>query len=114
MDLNGILTELGAVDEQLIGAAGHESDALGGLLDQRALLIEQAAATLGALHSVTAEQRQALARSERAGNALVRQLILVKHVLSSEIRQLEQEQRLWGAIRAVDSGQRSYQLDISG
>ncbi|MBL8178544.1 MAG: hypothetical protein JNK48_27980 [Bryobacterales bacterium] len=99
-NLNEILQELETVDADLAIADAWDLGRIAAVLERRNRLIGEATAAIDALRQPTAEQQIALRRSREAGVSAMRQLILAKHLLSSEIASLKQEQRLWDTVSA--------------
>jgi hypothetical protein len=112
-NLDALLAELGRVDRQLAGTA-EDFTALRQLLERRAVLIEQASSMIDSPRGATAEQKEILLQSERAGSSLMRQLIQARHILSRELSQLKQEHRLWDALTEGGMAVREIRLDVKG
>ncbi len=85
-------------DDALNSASLDDPDALFGCLNQRSKLILQATETIDDLrkrgHLVPPEAGAALKRSYERGDNTLRQLILAKHQIASQLTQLKQEQLL--------------------
>jgi len=90
--IDALFDDLQQTDASLLSAPMGEMDALGRLLKRRAALIERVVETIDTLRAATPEQHLALQRSHQAGSQTLRQLILAKHMLSSELSQLKREQ----------------------
>lgn len=99
-ELTEILQELETVDADLAKADAGDLGRIASVLQQRNRLIGQATSAIDALRQPTVEQQIALRRSREAGVTAMRQLILAKHMLSTEIASLKQEQRLWDTVSA--------------
>ncbi len=113
-ELNDILKELETVDADLAKTGNGDFARFSAVLEKRNRLIGQATAAIDALRQPTAEQQIALRRSREAGVAAMRQLILAKHLLSTEIASLKQEQRLWDTVSAQVSGAPQQRVDVKG
>ncbi|MCC6392560.1 MAG: hypothetical protein IT167_18310 [Bryobacterales bacterium] len=92
------LEQLEQADRELLAAGLGDFPVLEAALARRAAAIQQAAETMDALRQPTAEHHAALVRSHEAGAQAMRQLILAKHLLSTELALLRQEQRLWDSL----------------
>ena len=112
--LNQILAELESVDLDLAKAGASDLTRLAGILRTRNRLIGEATAAIDALRQPTVEQQTALRRSREAGIGAMRQLILAKHLLSTEIASLKQEQRLWDTVSAQVGHTAPPRVDIKG
>ena len=113
-ELSDILRELEGVDADLVRTDAGDTERLALVLEKRNSLIGVATAAMDALRHPTLEQQVALRRSREAGVTAMRQLILAKHLLSTEIGLLKQEQRLWDTVAAqVGRGERG-QVDVEG
>lgn len=99
-ELTEILQELETVDADLAKADAGDLGRIAAALERRNRLIGQATSAIDALRQPTVEQQIALRRSREAGVTAMRQLILAKHMLSTEIASLKQEQRLWDTVSA--------------
>lgn len=113
-ELKEILEELETVDTDLAKADAGDLERLATVLLKRNRLIGAATAAIDALRQPTAEQQIALRRSREAGVAAMRQLILAKHMLSTEIASLKQEQRLWDTVSAQVGPPASPRVDWEG
>lgn len=90
--------QLEQVDRELLAAGLGDFPALEATLAKRAAVIQQAAEAMDALRQPAAEHHAAFVRSREAGAQAMRQLILAKHLLSTELALLRQEQRLWDSL----------------
>ena len=113
-ELNEILQELETVDRDLAKADAGDLGRLAAVLQTRNRLIGEATAAIDALRQPTVEQQIALRRSREAGVAAMRQLILAKHLLSTEIASLKQEQRLWDTVSAQVGPAVPLRVDVEG
>jgi len=111
-ELNDILKLLDAVDGDLAKAGAGDLDHVAGVLGKRNALIGQAIAAIDALRQPTPEQHIALRRSREAGVTAMRQLIMAKHLLSTEIASLKQEQRLWDTVSAQVKAEPNPRVDF--
>jgi hypothetical protein len=84
------------------------------ILAQRNALIAQITAAIPAIPAPTAAQQTALRRSSEAGVTAMRQLILSKHLFSTELASLMQEQRLWDTIAAQVTTPARPRIDVAG
>ena len=114
MDLDQILEQLHTVDNELAEAGLTDLDSVGAVLARRNQLISQATATIDSLRQPTPEQQTALRRSREAGVSAMRHLILAKHILSTEIASLKQEQRLLTAVASQLNTSPRRQFDLEG
>lgn len=113
-ELNEILQELETVDADLAKADAGDLERLAAVLQKRNRLIGEATAAIDALRQPTAAQQLALRRSREAGVTAMRQLILAKHLLSTEIASLKQEQRLWDTVSAQVGHSGPPRVDVEG
>lgn len=113
-ELNEILKQLEVVDTALVTADPGDLPRITAVLEKRNHLIGRATAAIDALRQPAPEQQIALRRSREAGVTAMRQLILAKHLLSSEIASLKQEQRLWDTISGQVDGAATPRVDIKG
>lgn len=113
-ELKEILEELETVDADLAKADAGDLERLAAVLQKRNRLIGAATAAIDALRQPTVEQQIALRRSREAGVAAMRQLILAKHMLSTEIASLKQEQRLWDTVSAQVASPAPPRVDWEG
>lgn len=113
-ELNDILRELEGVDADLVKTDTGDLEKIAAVLQRRNRLIGEATAAIDALRQPTAEQQIALRRSREAGVTAMRQLILAKHLLSTEIGLLKQEQRLWDTMSAQMGKEERGRVDVEG
>ena len=113
-ELNDILRELEGVDADLVKTDASDLEKIAAVLQRRNRLIGEATAAIDALRQPTAEQQIALRRSREAGVTAMRQLILAKHLLSTEIGLLKQEQRLWDTVSAQVGKEGRGRVDLEG
>ncbi len=92
-----LFEQLEQADRELLAAGFGDFPALEATLARRAAAIQQAVETMDALRPA-AGHHAALVRSREAGAQAMRQLILAKHLLSTELALLRQEQRLWDSL----------------
>ena len=90
--------QLEQVDRELLAAGLGDFPTIEAMLAKRAAVIQQATQAMDALRQPTAEHHAALVRSREAGAQAMRQLILAKHLLSTELSLIRQEQRLWDSL----------------
>ncbi|MCC6340899.1 MAG: hypothetical protein IT166_01805 [Bryobacterales bacterium] len=90
--------QLEQADRELLAAGFGDFPALEATLARRAAAIQQAMEDMDALRRPAAGHHAALVRSREAGAQAMRQLILAKHLLSTELALLRQEQRLWDSL----------------
>src|SRR5215813_5243099 len=83
-----LLESLRSIDNQLAAAPAGDFGSLESLLAQRARLLEQLTPLLGAQHLHDLEA------SHVAGLKAMRNLILTRHMIATEIAQLSQERHL--------------------
>lgn len=113
-ELNDILHQLETVDADLAKSNLGDLDSVAAVLEMRSRLIGQATAAIDALRQPTPAQEIALRRSRESGVTAMRQLILAKHLLSTEIASLKQEQRLWDTVSAQVKAPPRPLLDVEG
>ena len=113
-ELNTILRELEDVDADLVKADVGDLEKLALVLQKRNRVIGEATAAMNALREPSAEQQIALRRSREAGMTAMRQLILAKHLLSTEIASLKQEQRMWDTVSAQVGREERGRVDVEG
>ncbi len=115
--LSMMVEDLAAADNDLSLAATGDFVELQALLTRRGVLLEAIARRLEqhgqGTDPVAPRQREALEASSLAGARALRQLIVAKHMLASELNQLRQMERLTDAICAGSSHARG-RLDIQG
>ncbi len=106
MSLQQTLAQLSELDHALKQTATGDFDALAGRLERRAGLVRAAAAEITRLRDAAqpppSGAREALEKSSQAGMHAMRQIILAKHMLSTELGRLKQEQRLLEALSSAE------------
>jgi hypothetical protein len=113
-ELNDIMRELESVDTDLVKTDVGDLEKLALVLEKRNRLIGVATAAMDALRQPNVEQQIALRRSREAGVTAMRQLILAKHLLSTEIASLKQEQRMWDTVSVQVGREERGRVDVEG
>lgn len=105
--LDGQLSELAALDRTLKQTALGDVEALSKHVERRTALVQAAAAEIARLRQAGSvppvSTRAALERSMSDGMQSIRQIILAKHMLATELGRLKQEQRLLDALADQES-----------
>lgn len=96
------LEVLQAADAEMNSIHTGDLDRLQASIERRALLIQNAVGEMEQMRRaglpVPAEARQALEQSMKSGMHSMRQIILAKHMLATELGRLKQERQLLGAL----------------
>ncbi len=102
MNLEEALVQLARLDAAIRNLDTGDTGRLSVHLAERAELVQAAASEIarlrGEAQAIPAGTREALERSSSAGMHGMRQLILAKHMLATELGKLKQEQRLFDAL----------------
>lgn len=102
-----VLEQLAASDAEMNAAEMGDLARLEASIGRRAGLIQSAVDQMERLRRsgepVAVETRQGLEQSARAGMQTIRQIILAKHMLATELARLKQEQQLLGALAGEES-----------
>lgn len=100
--LTSHLAELGALDRALKQTALGDLPELTERIERRTAVVHAAAAEITRLRQAGSAPppsvRAALEQSSRDGMQTIRQIILAKHLLATELGRLKQEQRLLEAL----------------
>lgn len=105
--------QLEAIDRELCQTPAGDLDALQRIIEKRAAVIQQTVALLDHLRAEDRDEfRSALRQSLHAGQNGLRQLILAKHMLATELGELKREQRLAANLASQGESPSSLGLNI--
>lgn len=108
---------LEATDAEMNGAEMGDLARLQASIERRAELIQSAVAEMEQLRragaAVPEESRLAMERSVNAGMRTMRQIILAKHMLATELGRLKQEQQLLDSL-STDEQRTGVRFELRG